>query len=97
MNWNKRYAHDERAREFDDCACNHDRKIFRLVNGLHNAMEDHRNYNTEMTRENVHNHLDSLIYVHQDAINRHDSNMDSNAIQMHNNNINVLRQQHKGL
>lgn len=96
-NWNKRYAHDEGAREGDDCACGQYPKIRSLVNGLQNAMEDHRNYNTEMTGENVKDHLVSLIQMHQNAIDLHDRNMDSNAIQIHKNNINALIQQHKGL
>ena len=95
--WGYRYAHEEGAREGDNCACGQHPKIRRLVEGLHDAMEDHRNYNTEMTRKNVKNHLDSLTHMHQYAINLHDPNTDSNAIQIHKNNINALRQQHKGL
>lgn len=114
-NWNKRYAHDEGAREFEDCACGQYPKIRRLVNGLHNAMEDHRNYNTEMTRENVEHHLVDLIQMHRQAISRHDPNyyinrlgpqhsigwydadVDSDAIELHKNNIDALRQQREGL
>lgn len=98
MNWNERYSHKTGAREFEDCACGQYPKIRRLVDGLNNAMEDHRNYNTEMTKENVENHLVSLIHTHQKAMNLHFIDPDiKNAIKIHKDKINELKQQYTGM
>jgi hypothetical protein len=97
MNWNERYSHKTGAREFEDCSCGQYPKIRRLVEGLNNAMNDHRNHNTEMTKENVENHLVSLISTHVNAINQHFLDLDRNATKIHKDKINELKQQYTGM